>query len=225
MSNDRTHDRIHEYVTNKNYFNIDERLNIGKLLISAGNYTPGKGASSKTAVYLDVADARPLMADLSWGKPVRFTDFKGSPKDGAVESRVLNIYDGADKQTGERIYFVKLSSGPGQIMGKGAVKPAGEPTEQITIVLKLDEARRLALATLEYLQSWTTARLIKQAMSNDRPAQRRTEPEARETKQSKPPARPAQPRQPRHNHAQRDSNQRHSGRSRKEQEHEPIRHG
>lgn len=195
--------RIFERVTNKNYFNVDDALSIGKLCLSAGNYTPGQGANSKTAVYLDADDARPLMADLSWGRPVKFADFKGSTKNGAVESRVLNIYDGADKQTGERIYFVKLSSGPGRVMGKGAVKPAGEPTEQITIVLKLDEARKLALATLEYLQSWTTAQLIKQAMNDDRPAQRRTEPSAagqpekpKPATQPRPAARPTQQRQP-----------------------------
>jgi len=182
--------RIYEYVTNKNYFNIDDALTIGKLCLAAGNYRPGEGASSKTAAYLDANDARPLMADLSWGRPVKFTDFKGSVKNGLAESRVLNIYDGSDKQSGERIYFIKLSSGPGQVIGKGAIKPAGEPTTQITIVLKLDEARRMAAAVLEYLQSWTTVQLTLQMMREERPAQRRQAQQA--TTQRPQQARPAQ---------------------------------
>ena len=47
-----------------------------------------------------------------------------------------------------------LENGPGQVIGEGAVKPAGEPEAVVNVPLTVWEARRLAFAILAHLDAW-----------------------------------------------------------------------
>jgi len=106
--------------------------------------------------FLDVADARVVLSDLSWGKPVDFVDFKGG-KDSQdnVISRVLKIHRRDDK------VWIQVRNGPGEESYGGVVKPVGKPTAEVSIPLTVFEARKLAFAALAYLHSWDVLRALR----------------------------------------------------------------
>ncbi len=170
--------RIYEYMTKATWLHAEAATNIGKIRLFAGSYQRGQGAKQNTACFLDIADARVLFSDLSWGKRVKFVDYKGSTS-GNVISRVLRI--NTDK-TGDKIYF-ELSSGPGRASDTGAVMPAGDPTVKINVGMTINDARKLAYAVLEYLLAHA---VLQQMDSAEDEETRRTEPA--ETAVSPPPS-------------------------------------
>ena len=104
------------------------------------------------AHYLDVADARVLLSDLAWGRQVDYCEFKGSPANGdnGPTSRVLKV---RRKRDADKVW-VRLENGPGQVIGQGAVKPAGDPEAVVNVPLTVTEARKLAQAILAHLAAW-----------------------------------------------------------------------
>jgi len=141
--------RIHSHVTKSKWLHIEDALEIGKLRLFAGDYVKGKGAKATAIHYLDLADARVLLSDLAWGKPVDFVEFKGSANGGTPTSRVLKV-----RTNGDKVWF-GLENGPGQVIGQGAVKPAGKPDAVVNVPLTPWEARRLAMTVLAHLDAWT----------------------------------------------------------------------
>jgi hypothetical protein len=139
--------RIHSYLTKTRFLHVEDALDIGKLRLFAGEYERGHGAKATLAHYLDVADARVLLNDLAWGKPVDYIEYKGT-NGGDPVSRVLKV-----KRNGDKVW-VRLERGPGEVVGEGAIKPAGEPEATIDVPLTVWEARKLALAVLSHLQAW-----------------------------------------------------------------------
>lgn len=112
--------------------------------------------------FLDLDDARWIFADLAWGKPVEFVDFKGGPSTSSgpadnsrVISRVLKINCDAGK-----VWF-QVQNGLGEKIGAGAVKPVGKPEVEISVPLTVQEARKLGFAMLAYLQAWEVVRMLK----------------------------------------------------------------
>lgn len=166
---DRT--RIFSHITRTRFLHLEDSLEIGKLRFFIGQYKRrdqgGQGAEAVAFHFLDADDARPLMADLSWSKGVDSVDFKGSANGGdQPQSRVLKVRGPKDGK-----YWLEIQNGPGQIIGEGAVKPAGEPEASISIALSLWEARAMALAVIEYMQAWRTAAMI------ESPHRKRNDPE------------------------------------------------
>jgi hypothetical protein len=139
--------RIHSYLTRTRFLHVEDALEIGKLRLFAGEYRRGEGASKTTSHYLDVADARVLLSDLAWGKPVDYTEYKGT-NGGRPTSRVLKV-----KRKGDKVW-VRLENGPGEVVGEGAIKPAGEPEAVVDVPMTVWEARKLALAVLAHVQAW-----------------------------------------------------------------------
>jgi len=154
MNNQQQRYRIYTHITKSSFLHVEEALDIGKLRLFAGKYQRGNGASQMTAHWLDLADARVILADLSWGKAVDYVEFKGTPGDPPT-SRVLKIKSGKD----DKVWF-RLELGPGQVIGEGAIKPSAQPETVINVPFTSWEARKLALAVLSYCQSWETARMI-----------------------------------------------------------------
>jgi hypothetical protein len=152
---EQQHYRIYSHITKTSFLHVEDALDIGKLRIFAGLYKRGNGSSQLTAHWLDLADARVLLNDLAWGKTVDYCEFKGSPGDPPT-SRVLKV------KSNDKVWF-RLETGPGQVIGEGAIKPAGKPVTEINVPFTPWEARKLALATLSYCQAWETARLVRQA--------------------------------------------------------------
>jgi len=147
--------RIHSVITRSAILHVEDALAIGKLRLFALSYESGKGAKAYVTHYLDLADARPLLQDLAaGGLSEPYTEYKGSRDgDGAV-SRVLTV---KEKPEARSPIIVELCSGPGEVIGQGAIKPKGKPTEQVAVFLSRWEARKLALAVLEYLQACAVA--------------------------------------------------------------------
>jgi len=141
--------RIYSHVTRSKWLHVEDGLDIGKLRLFAGDYQKGKGAKTMAIHYLDIADARVLLNDLAWGKPVDYAEFKGSANNGKPASRVLKVKTNGDK------VWVTLESGPGEVIGQGAVKPKGKPDVVVNVPLTTWEARRLAFTVLAHLDAWT----------------------------------------------------------------------
>ena len=146
--------RIYSHITKSSFLHVEDALDIAKLRLFAGKYQRGNGASQMTAHWLDLADARVILADLAWGKTLDYVEFKGTPGDPPT-SRVLKVKSGKD----DKVWF-RLELGPGQVIGEGAIKPSGQPEIVINVPFSSWEARSLALAVLSYCQSWETARMI-----------------------------------------------------------------
>jgi len=157
---DRT--RIFSHITRTRFLHLEDSLDIGKIRFFIGQYRRrdrgGDGAEAVAFHFLDADDARPLCADLSWAKAADFVDFKGTANGGQPQSRVLKIRGPKDGK-----YWLQVDNGPGQIIGEGAVKPAGDPEASISIALSLWEARAMALAVIEYMSAYRVAAMISAA--------------------------------------------------------------
>jgi hypothetical protein len=118
--------RIYSHLTRSRFLHVEDALAIGKLRLFVGEYKRGQGASSTAFHFLDVDDARVLLSDLAWSKAVDFADYKGTPtlsggNGEGPQSRVLKIKAGGDK------VWLEVQNGPGEVVGEGAIKPAGKP--------------------------------------------------------------------------------------------------
>jgi len=148
-------------ITRGAILHLEDALEIDKVHLRLYRYKKGQGAQAVAFHYLDVADARVLFSDLAQGNlPEEFVDFKGSPtaRDGKPLSRVLKVQDTAGK-TRSPIVF-EASNGPGQVIGQGAVKPAGEPDAKVAILINRIETRKMAFAMLEYLQACAVVQML-----------------------------------------------------------------
>lgn len=159
--------RIFEFIVRTAWLHFHDAMEAKppKIKLFAGTYRKGKNkADSMAHHYVDVHKFRPYLADMSWGKPVNFIDFKGSPgKDGKpAVSRTLSVNTDDDGNV-----WWKLTHGRGKETPTGAITPAyknnGGPDLVITVKMSKDEARQMAFQVLEYLQAWTTAQLVAQA--------------------------------------------------------------
>jgi len=159
MKREQTRTRIFSHITRTRFLHLEDSLDIGKIRFFIGQYKRrdrgGDGAEAVAFHFLDLDDARPLMADLSWNKATDFVDFKGTANGGQPQSRVLKVRGPKDGK-----YWLEIANGPGQIIGEGAVKPAGDPDASISIALSIWEARALALACIEYMSAWRVAAMI-----------------------------------------------------------------
>ncbi len=156
------HPRIYTQITRSAILHIEDALAIGKVRLFMISYQRGQGAKATAAHYLDVEDARVLAFDLAvrGALPARFTDYKGSPTglDGQPLSRVFKLEDRGEGQRAPIVF--QVSQGPGDLVGEGAIKPAGKPTVEIAMLLTRWQARRLGHALQSYLQAWQTKQLI-----------------------------------------------------------------
>jgi len=152
--------RIHTVITRSAILHVEDALEIGKLRLFALSYKRGEGAKATAYHFLDVADARVIMRDLATGRLREpYTEYKGSRNgDGKPISRVLTIKDRG--QEARNPIVIELANGPGEVVGEGAIKPAGKPTAEVAIFLSRWEARKLALAVLEWLQACAVVRAI-----------------------------------------------------------------
>jgi len=153
--------RIFSLVTNKAILHLEDALEIDKVKIFMVAYQRGHGASATAVHYMDVADARVLAADLAAGRlPNKYVEYKGSPKarDGKPLSRVLKVGDRGDQA--KRPIVIQVQNGPGELVGEGAIKPAGKPDAEVTIFLTRWEARKMGMALGDYIRAWQAAKFV-----------------------------------------------------------------
>ena len=105
----------------------------------------------------------------------KFVDFKGSPtaRDGQPLSRVFKLEDRGQNQRAPIV--LQLTHGPGEVVGEGAIKPAGKPAVEIAMLLTRWQARRLGHALQSYLQAWQTARMISRQAAETQRGKKRKE--------------------------------------------------
>jgi len=147
--------RVFSHISKTRFLHIEDSLSRAKLRFFIGSFEKGQGASSTAYAFLDLDDARVIMSDLAWGKPVNFVDHKGGLDAGSIAvARVLKI------QTKEIQVWIQVSNGPGQQLPEGAIKPAGQPSAEISIPLTIFEARKMGFACLAYLQAWDLGKML-----------------------------------------------------------------
>lgn len=153
--------RIFSHITRSRFLHLEDALTPispgkpGKIRFFIGEYIKGQGSQATAYHFLDDSDARVVMADLSWARQLDIKDYKGSANGSQPVSRVLKIKGPKDGK-----YWFQVDNGPGQVIGAGAVKPAGDPTASISIALSTWEARKLALAMIEYMLAWRVTALF-----------------------------------------------------------------
>ena len=157
--------KIYSHVTRTRFLHLEDSLNVGagKVRFFLGSYGKGNNATTvSTYHFLDAADARVLFSDISWGKPVTYTDYKGSRQPGGeILSRVLKIkYQLNPNPAKAPGYWIEIQNGEGEMIGEGAVKPKGKPSADVSIFLDTWEARKMAYATLAYMQAYQTGQPI-----------------------------------------------------------------
>jgi hypothetical protein len=161
--NRRPRKRIHSHVTKSRFLHLEDALDIGeditraKIRLFVGEYKRGQGARATAYHFLDLADARVLFSDLAWGKSADGfkPDFKGTANGDEAQSRVLKVQGPKDGK-----YWLEIINGPGEVVGEGAVKPAGKPDVAVSVPLSVWEARRLAHAALAYIRAWEADHLL-----------------------------------------------------------------
>jgi hypothetical protein len=156
--------RIYAHFTPSQFLHLEDALAIGKVRLFAGTYARGQGAQATAFHFLDLDDARVLFSDLAQGKGVSFADYKGTANSDAPQSRVLLV------ETDGQTVWLEVQNGRGQVVGQGAVKPAGDPTAAVSIPLSTWEARKLAGAILAYIQAWEARHLL-DALAVEQPAE------------------------------------------------------
>ncbi|MDQ2807211.1 MAG: hypothetical protein M3Z04_09930 [Chloroflexota bacterium] len=160
---------IYVYATNKNFLNVYDALRIEKIKIEVAGYDQSSGRQTGIAgAWLDVDDAR-LLTHLVItrqfrevlevpGRPARFEKFGGSDRDGAVESRTLQVeWDPADGKFARYPYRITIANGPGQRTQNGAVQPKGEPTTRLSMRLPEADFMKIMLAVSAYIQAYEAA--------------------------------------------------------------------
>ena len=146
--------RIVRHVTKTSILVIEDCLHLGKLRVEIVSYQRGEGVRATVEHYLDTDVARLLFSELARGRLSEpYQEFKGTMRDGQPQSRVFRLYE-AKAQNPIKL---EIANGPGEVVGEGAIKPAGKPDASLAVLLSRWDARRIALAVLAHLNAWATA--------------------------------------------------------------------
>jgi hypothetical protein len=168
MNEERT--RVFSHITRTRFLHIEDALERGKLRFFIGSFERGRGALATAYAFLDVEEARVVLNDLSWGRPVDLVDFKGGRNDaGRLIARVLKISSErravgqramSSEEKAEGRVWIQVTNGPGEELDGGAIKLAGQPSAEISMPLTVFEGRKLGFACLGYMQAWEIARMM-----------------------------------------------------------------
>jgi hypothetical protein len=110
-------------------------------------------ATTRALHYADADDLEVVCWDILHGTFQEWTDHKGSVRDGTCQARVLSLrkdpkYDNP--------YVLQIRNGPGQVIGRGAVKLVRAEVS-LSLLLSEFDARRLSLVILDYVRAWKQA--------------------------------------------------------------------
>lgn len=167
---------IFVYATNKNFLNIYDALRIDKIKVEITGYDQAtKRQTGHASAWLDRADARllthlvsnRLFATVTGGK---WEKFGGSQReDGSIESRTLLVEwdEGDGGRFARNPYRLTIANGPGRKTALGAVTPAGEPTDRLSMRMTEPDMIKVMLAVGAYIAAYETAhhhRLIAEKM-------------------------------------------------------------
>ena len=139
---------------------LDARRN--KIAVSLVAFDDDYHVATKVRHYVDVADAKLVCHDIVHCVFAEWTDYKGSVAktegggDG-LQARVMTVR----KDPKYRLpYVIKIDNGIGEPLPGGAVKMA-EMTDSLTLLMSEWDARKMALAVLDYVRDWETVNFRK----------------------------------------------------------------
>jgi len=150
------------YATNKNFLNVYDCLEIGKVKIEVASYDPKTHRQTARAyAYVDVAKVRLIIHAVKagrFGKLLRgkFEDFGGSQVDGELQSRIFTLeYDpGEDNRFARFPIRLTIANGPGKRNRQGGVMPDGQPTQRVSMRFPMADFVRILLEVEAYIDAW-----------------------------------------------------------------------
>ncbi|MBC7264204.1 MAG: hypothetical protein H5T64_07560 [Chloroflexi bacterium] len=148
--------RFFRYVTKDKILALSDHLSLdpkrNKIAITLLEYGPDNKARTTLRHFVDPDAFKVVCWDILLGTFTEWKDYKGSPdKEGNLVARVLSLVK--DKNY-RNPYVLRLEQGPGERMGAGAVRMVGKPAAELALLLPEFDARRLAIATLDYIRAW-----------------------------------------------------------------------
>jgi hypothetical protein len=177
--------RIYSHITQSRFLHVEDALGLGsgKLRLFAGTYSRGRGMSTHTIHFLDLADARVIFGALARGdQGFSHKEYKGTPpqtghldKPGAGSEQGRRDGNGAVSRVlsitvkGENVY-IELKTGPGKLTNTGAITPNGPAKVEVNVGFKLYEARRMAAAVLAYIHAWDVMQMMANRQMVSQPA-------------------------------------------------------
>lgn len=142
------------------YVTKDKVLDVGDLLDAAPkrskirfillHFGPDFKATTRALHYADADDLEAVCWDILQGTFQEWTDHKGSVRDNACHTRVLNLRKDPKYKNP---YALEIRNGPGQVIGRGAVKLL-KADVSVGLLLPEFDARRLCLTVLDYIRAW-----------------------------------------------------------------------
>jgi len=148
--------QVYKYVTKDKVLDIGDMLSPdpkrSKLSITIVEFDERFKAKTRVKHYVDSDDFKLVCRDILSGCFSEWTDHKGTVHDGTPEARVLNI---KKDEKFRNPFVMKIDNGVGEVIGAGAVKMV-LARESLSIFLPEFEARKLALAVLDYIRQWET---------------------------------------------------------------------
>lgn len=153
------------YATNKNFLNVYDCLEIGKVKFEVASYDPKtRRQTARAFAYVDVAKVRLIVHAVKSGRfgklfGGKFEDFGGSQVDGELQSRIFRLeYD-----PGENDRFIRfpirltIANGPGKHNRQGGVMPDGQPTQRVSMRFPMADFVRILLEVESYMDAWLFA--------------------------------------------------------------------
>ena len=150
------------YATSKNFLNIYDCLEIGKVKFEVASYDPDtRKQTGRAYAYVDVDKVRLLIHASKHGQfgkllEGRFEDFGGSEVDGRLQSRIFTVeYDsGEDGKFARFPIRLTIANGPGKRNRQGGVMPNGQPTQRVSMRFPVADLVRILLDVEAYLDAW-----------------------------------------------------------------------
>ncbi len=148
--------QIFRYVTKDKILDFEDWMSLepkkNKLRVTLLEYGPDNRATCILHHYLDPDGWKVICWELLMGRFEKWVDYKGTPsREGEPEARVLSL---TKDERYRNPYILRLARGQGEVIGAGAVRMVGQPTESLTLLLPEFEIKQLALACLDYIRAW-----------------------------------------------------------------------
>ncbi len=153
------------YTTAKNFLNLLDAVDIGKVQVELASYDKAAGKqTARASFWLDVGDARLVAWAITNGEfktalAGKFEAYGGSEREGKSESRVFRLEEdpGQKGEFAKFPYRLTVSAGPGKRVSTSGIAPDGEPTSRVSMRLPSADLVKLCLTLEAYLDAHDAA--------------------------------------------------------------------
>ncbi len=149
--------QLFRYVTKDKVLDVGDLLDVdqkrSKIRLILLQFGQDFKATTRALHYADADDLEVVCWDILHGTFQEWTDHKGTVRDETCQARVLTLRKDAKYDSP---YVLQIRNGPGQVIGRGAVKLI-KAEVSLSLLLSEFDARRLSLAVLDYIRAWKQA--------------------------------------------------------------------